>query len=108
MDPNPRNWIASVNLQISKLKECPNGKKLRDLFRLFLLLGNFSVFKYDPSNRNVVVVDSGGYNSCQALTGAKVHTSVNDQINLVKGGNCFLCSFEGHCESGMKIAVNAS
>jgi hypothetical protein len=26
----------------------------------------------------------------------------------VKGQNFFICSFAGHCQSGMKIAVNAA
>ncbi|KAF5187908.1 Basic blue protein [Thalictrum thalictroides] len=39
---------------------------------------------------------------------AKVYKSGNDQIKLAKGQNSFICSFISHCQSGMKITVNAA
>jgi hypothetical protein len=61
------------------------------------------VFKYDSSAHNVVPVNAAGYNGCTAPSGAKVYKSGND-----RGTNYFICSIPGHCQSGMKIAVNAA
>ncbi|RWR77138.1 basic blue-like protein [Cinnamomum micranthum f. kanehirae] len=69
--------------------------------------GDVLVFNYDPTSHNVVAVDSGGYTGCTASSGAQVYQTGNDQITLTKGMNYFICSFAGHCENGMKIAVNA-
>ncbi|XP_022993936.1 basic blue protein-like [Cucurbita maxima] len=77
----------------------PNGK----LFRA----GDTLKFNYNPKFHNVVVVNQGGYTSCRTPVGAKVFTSGSDQIKLTKGMSYFICNFPGHCESGMKIAVNA-
>ncbi|CAI0395852.1 unnamed protein product [Linum tenue] len=67
-----------------------------------------AVFKYDPTVHNVVAVDKGGYGSCRTPAGARVYKTGKDLIQLKKGFNYFICNFPGHCESGMKIAVNAS
>ncbi|KAJ9174613.1 hypothetical protein P3X46_013241 [Hevea brasiliensis] len=77
----------------------PKGKRFR--------AGDIIVFNYSPSAHNVVAVDRVGYNSCKASKGAKVYTSGKDRIKLVKGQNFFLCSFVGHCQAGMKIAITA-
>lgn len=55
----------------------------------------------------MVAVDKAGYNSCKTSNGAKVFKSGKDRIKLGKGLNYFICNFAGHCESGMKIALNA-
>ncbi|KAJ7946648.1 Basic blue-like protein [Quillaja saponaria] len=77
----------------------PRGKHFR--------AGDTLVFKYNPQAHNVVAVNNVGYNTCKTPRGAKVFKSGRDQIKLVKGQNYFLCSFVGHCQAGMKIAVNA-
>ncbi|CAN0918915.1 Basic blue protein [Linum grandiflorum] len=78
----------------------PQGKKFQ--------AGDTLVFKYPSSVHNVVVVDSNGYSACTTPKGAPIHTSGNDQITLSKGQNYFICNFSGHCEAGLKIAVNAA
>ncbi|XP_030544187.1 basic blue protein-like [Rhodamnia argentea] len=78
----------------------PKGKSFR--------AGDTLIFKYNPTIHNVVVLDKGGYNSCRTPRGAKVYNSGNDRIRLAKGPNFFICNFPGHCESAMKIAVNAA
>lgn len=65
-----------------------------------------AVFKYNPRMHNVVVVDENGYNSCKTPAGAEVFTSGNDQITLESGLNYFICNFPGHCQGGMKIAID--
>ncbi|KAJ8755035.1 hypothetical protein K2173_015547 [Erythroxylum novogranatense] len=77
----------------------PRGKRFK--------AGDVLVFNYSPAAHNVVSVDRGGYGSCRTPRGARVYTSGKDQIKLVKGQNYFICNFPGHCQSGMKIAVNA-
>ncbi|XVE67344.1 hypothetical protein DITRI_Ditri08aG0153000 [Diplodiscus trichospermus] len=69
---------------------------------------NAAVFKYNPSIHNVVAVNRTGYNSCASTKGAKVFRSGKDQIKLAKGQNFFICSIAGHCQAGMKLAVNAA
>ncbi|XAR53122.1 hypothetical protein NMG60_11021535 [Bertholletia excelsa] len=78
----------------------PRGKRFR--------AGDILVFNYSPAAHNVVAVNKAGYNSCKAPAGAKVYSSGKDQIKLVKGQNFFICTLPGHCQSGMKIAVNAA
>ncbi|XP_061348170.1 basic blue protein-like [Gastrolobium bilobum] len=66
------------------------------------------IFNYDPTTHNVVAVDSTGYSNCKTSpANAKVYSSGNDQIRVYRGMNCFICNFTGHCESGMKLAINA-
>ncbi|XP_061337217.1 basic blue protein-like [Gastrolobium bilobum] len=78
----------------------PKGKSFR--------AGDILVFQYNSALHNVVVVDEAGYNACSTPKGGNVYHSGNDQIQLVKGMNYFICNFPGHCEGGMKIAVNAA
>jgi len=66
------------------------------------------VFNYSPAAHNVVAVNKGGYDSCKTPRGAKVYRSGKDQIRLARGQNYFICNFVGHCESGMKVAINAA
>ncbi|WOL02581.1 basic blue protein-like [Canna indica] len=70
--------------------------------------GDVLVFKYNPSVHNVAAVSAAGYNSCSAPRGAKVLTSGNDRVTLARGRNYFICSFAGHCQSGMKMAIVAA
>ncbi|KAI4296268.1 hypothetical protein L6164_036241 [Bauhinia variegata] len=78
----------------------PNGKRFK--------AGDTLVFNYAPGAHNVVAVNKAGYNSCKTPRGAKVFKSGKDQIKLARGQNYFICNFPGHCESAMKIAVNAA
>jgi hypothetical protein len=66
------------------------------------------VFRYTPSAHNLVPVDAAGYRSCRAPRGARVFRSGNDRVTLRRGTNYFICSFPGHCQSGMKISINAA
>ncbi|XP_021284810.1 basic blue protein-like [Herrania umbratica] len=77
----------------------PKGKSFR--------AGDVLVFNYDATIHNVVGVNRAGYTGCTTPAGAKVYTSGKDQVTLAKGPNFFICNTAGHCESGMKIAINA-
>ncbi|XVF37069.1 hypothetical protein REPUB_Repub19eG0113800 [Reevesia pubescens] len=77
----------------------PQGKRFR--------AGDVLVFNYDATIHNVVAVNRGGYTGCITPAGAKVFKSGKDQVKLAKGLNFFICNTAGHCESGMKIAINA-
>lgn len=66
-----------------------------------------TVFNYDPTYHNVMIVDEDGYNSCKAPGGSKLYHSGHDQIQVDKGVT-FICISYGHCEAGVKIAVNAA
>ncbi|XVF32221.1 hypothetical protein REPUB_Repub17cG0062700 [Reevesia pubescens] len=70
--------------------------------------GDALVLSYDPTLHNVAVVDMDGYNNCSASPSSKVYSSGNDAIKLSKGRNYFICSIPGHCDGGLKIAVDAS
>ncbi|KAF9687129.1 hypothetical protein SADUNF_Sadunf02G0061600 [Salix dunnii] len=78
----------------------PKGKRFK--------AGDTLVFTYDPTIHDVVAVNRGGYSSCITPEGARVYKSGKDQIKLSKGQNFFICNVAGHCESGMKIAINAA
>ncbi|PON60791.1 Phytocyanin domain containing protein [Trema orientale] len=70
--------------------------------------GDVLVFNYDPSLHNVAVVDSNGYKSCASTSSSQAYSSGKDKLKLSKGPNYFICSVPGHCDSGLKLAVNAS
>ncbi|GLJ33480.1 hypothetical protein SUGI_0673560 [Cryptomeria japonica] len=90
----PQGW----GLQIQKSR-WTTGKRFK--------AGDVLVFKYTPGAHNVVSVNSAGYKSCTKGASPSL-TSGNDKVTLKKGGNYFICSFTGHCTSGMKIAVTAA
>ncbi|XP_027113105.2 basic blue protein-like [Coffea arabica] len=75
----------------------PSGKRFR--------AGDTLVFSYNPAFHNVVAVTKAGYDSCTVPRGARVYHTGNDQIRVGRGANYFICSYQGHCQSGMKIAV---
>ncbi|XP_062209190.1 basic blue protein-like [Phragmites australis] len=64
------------------------------------------MFNYDPSVHNVMAVDAGGYYGYRPS--GTVYSSGNDHIMLGPGTNYFICSLNGHCGMGMKMAVTAS
>ncbi|KAL9245113.1 hypothetical protein vseg_018801 [Gypsophila vaccaria] len=77
----------------------PNGKSFR--------AGDVLAFNYARNLHNVVPVSKRGYDSCNAA-GARASQTGHDRIRLRKGPNFFICSIPGHCQAGMKIAVNAA
>ncbi|KAH9615694.1 hypothetical protein KSS87_021089 [Heliosperma pusillum] len=77
----------------------PRGKSFR--------AGDVLVFNYARSQHNVVPVGGSGYNGCNGR-GGRVNQSGRDRFTLKRGANYFICSFPGHCQGGMKIAVNAA
>ncbi|XP_004502569.1 basic blue protein-like [Cicer arietinum] len=89
----PGGWTFNTNTW-------PDGKKFK--------AGDVLIFKYDSTTHNVVAVDKSGYSGCKTPGGAKVFSTGSDQIRLGRGLNYFICNFPGHCESGMKVAINAS
>ncbi|KAL2937344.1 Chemocyanin [Bienertia sinuspersici] len=82
---NGAGWNININYW-------PNGKKFK-------------------KEHNVVqVMTEQDFNSCKVTGGAKYYNSGNDRITLDKAGQYyyFICTFPGHCENGMKIAIIAS
>ncbi|XP_039020790.1 basic blue protein-like [Hibiscus syriacus] len=77
----------------------PQGKRFR--------AGDTLLLKYDPTIHNVVVVNRRGYERCITPVDAKVYKTGKDEVKLRKGLNLFICNVAGHCESGMKIAIEA-
>ncbi|XP_062080250.1 basic blue protein-like [Humulus lupulus] len=65
------------------------------------------VFKYSAGHHNVVRVTKAGYRNCTAAEGARVYSSGNDQIKLVKGKNYFICTYPNHCTFGVRLSVTA-
>ncbi|CAL4926923.1 unnamed protein product [Urochloa decumbens] len=92
--------VAMVLLCVLLHGELAEGKRFR--------AGDVLVFKYSPKAHNVVPVSAAGYSSCSAPRGARALTSGNDRVTLKRGVNYFICSFPGHCQAGMKVAVTAA
>jgi hypothetical protein len=67
-----------------------------------------AAFRYNAKAHNVVPVSAAGYKSCSAPKGVRALTTGNDRVTLKRGTNYFICSFPGHCQAGMKIAVTAA
>ncbi|KAL3515603.1 hypothetical protein ACH5RR_022505 [Cinchona calisaya] len=89
--------VGGANGWTFNTESWPAGRRFR--------AGDTLVFNYSPSAHNVVAVNKPGYDNCSAPKGAKVYQTGNDNIKLVKGPNFFICSFQGHCQSGMRIAI---
>nr|CAB65280.1 basic blue protein [Medicago sativa subsp. x varia] len=89
----PKGWTFGI-------KKWPNGKSF--------VAGDVLDFGYNPKMHNVVLVDQTGYDKCKTPEGSKVFRTGSDQIELVKGDNYFICNLPGHCQSGMKIYINAA
>jgi len=53
-------------------------------------------------------VNEVGYNSCVVEWGSGFYSSGADKVTLAKGANYFVCGVLGHCDQGMKIAINAN
>ncbi|OEL15998.1 Basic blue protein [Dichanthelium oligosanthes] len=68
--------------------------------------GDVLEFNYDPTLHNVVAVDAGDYYGCRSSGTA--YGSGSDRITLGSGINYFICSLNGHCGMGMKMAVTAN
>ncbi|KAJ1297879.1 hypothetical protein BS78_01G411700 [Paspalum vaginatum] len=68
--------------------------------------GDVLEFKYDRTAHNVVAVDAGGYYGCRSA--GTTYNSGSDHITLGSGTNYFICSLNGHCGMGMKMAVTAN
>jgi hypothetical protein len=67
------------------------------------------VFMYDRTKNDVAVVDQHGYETCTVTDlGDERYQTGYDEIKLKGGKTFFISSFPGNCESGTKIAINAS
>ncbi|XP_068659482.1 basic blue protein-like [Aristolochia californica] len=88
-----RGWTFNV-------ANWPKGKAFK--------AGDVLVFNYASNAHNVAVVDGKSYNGCTTPKGAKVFQTGKDRVTLRRGLNYYICNFPGHCQGGMKIAVNAA
>ncbi|MCO5550912.1 hypothetical protein L7F22_004406 [Adiantum nelumboides] len=69
-------------------------------------IGDVLSFPYTSGAHDVVQVDKAGYDACSAASPIATHTDGNTNVALPSAGNFyFLCSFLGHCDAGMKLAV---
>ncbi|MCO5598512.1 hypothetical protein L7F22_052609 [Adiantum nelumboides] len=69
-------------------------------------IGDVLSFPYTSGAHDVVQVDKDGYDACSAANPIATHTDGNTNVALPSAGNYyFLCSFLGHCDAGMKLAV---
>ncbi|KAF8659331.1 hypothetical protein HU200_058533 [Digitaria exilis] len=76
-----------------------SGKKFK--------VGDMLEFRYLQAEHDVVVVDAQGYADCLAPDNAPALNSGDDHVVLGQAGQFFfICDAEGHCDSGMKLAVN--
>ncbi|KAL6889012.1 hypothetical protein ACP4OV_010038 [Aristida adscensionis] len=82
------------------VSDWPSGKQFH--------AGDVLEFSYDQKIHNVVAVDEDAYNKCQVpVGGGTPYNSGDDHITLNPGKSFFMCSIPGHCQQGMKIAVEA-
>jgi hypothetical protein len=64
-------------------------------------------FLYSEGSHNVVVVDAQSYEACAVPSNAPTLTSGDDSVELGQAGRwLFICGVEGHCDAGMKLAVD--
>ncbi|KAF0924528.1 hypothetical protein E2562_010173 [Oryza meyeriana var. granulata] len=69
-------------------------------------IGDQIVFKYSPSAHDVVEVSKADYDSCSSSSPVTTFNSGDDTIPLAAAGTrYFICSFNGHCAGGMKVAI---
>ncbi|KAF8659330.1 hypothetical protein HU200_058532 [Digitaria exilis] len=64
-------------------------------------------FLYSEGFHNVVVVDAQSYAACAVPSNAPTLGSGDDRVALRRPGQWFfICGVEGHCQTGMKLAIN--
>ncbi|KAF0915582.1 hypothetical protein E2562_036765 [Oryza meyeriana var. granulata] len=73
-------------------------------------VGDTLEFLYAEGAHNVVVVeDEGSFEACVAPANAPTLSSGDDTVALNQAGRwLFICGFDGHCQSGMKLAVTVT
>ncbi|KAH9605317.1 hypothetical protein KSS87_013608 [Heliosperma pusillum] len=73
-------------------------------------VGDVLVFSYSPKAHNVYEVSKATFQSCNITTGVDAeYSSGNDQIVLKEAKPYwFICTVDGHCQVGMKLAVNVT
>uniref|UniRef100_A0A0E0KJZ9 Phytocyanin domain-containing protein n=1 Tax=Oryza punctata TaxID=4537 RepID=A0A0E0KJZ9_ORYPU len=73
-------------------------------------VGDTLEFLYAEGAHNVVVVeDEGSFAACVAPENAPTLSSGDDTVALNQAGRwLFICGFDGHCQSGMKLAVTVT
>nr|CAB3497913.1 unnamed protein product [Digitaria exilis] len=70
-------------------------------------VGDTLEFLYSEGFHNVVVVDAQSYAACAVPSNAPTLGSGDDRVALRQPGQWFfICGVEGHCQTGMKLAVN--
>ncbi|PAN44610.1 hypothetical protein PAHAL_9G057300 [Panicum hallii] len=70
-------------------------------------VGDTLEFLYSEGFHNVVVVDAQSYAACAVPSNAPTLASGDDRVALRQAGRWFfICGVEGHCVSGMKLAVD--
>ncbi|KAL3531124.1 hypothetical protein ACH5RR_010446 [Cinchona calisaya] len=67
--------------------------------------GDILIFNCDSSLHNVLAVDLNGDKGCNASAKARTCSSGKDQIKFSREGNYFICTFPGHCESGLEDSI---
>ncbi|XP_044984313.1 basic blue protein-like [Hordeum vulgare subsp. vulgare] len=78
-----------------------SGKKFR--------VGDTLEFLYSlgEAEHNVVLVDAQSFAACTVPSNAPTLTTGDDTVSLTQAGQWFfICGIEGHCQDGMKLAVN--
>ncbi|XBI84709.1 hypothetical protein VPH35_092955 [Triticum aestivum] len=65
------------------------------------------LYSLGEAEHNVVLVDAQSFGACSVPSNAPTLTTDDDKVSLTQAGQwLFICGIEGHCQDGMKLAVN--
>ncbi|KAJ7540656.1 hypothetical protein O6H91_10G024800 [Diphasiastrum complanatum] len=70
-------------------------------------VGDSIVFNYSPTH-TVLQVSQADYQACNINSPLKSYKSGKDTVTLTDPSSYFVCGTPGHCQSGMKLAIDVT
>ncbi|KAL9323328.1 hypothetical protein ACSQ67_008185 [Phaseolus vulgaris] len=70
-----------------------------------IVAGDVLEFNYSPYVRDVTLVDEEGYRTCKPGKNPIIYRTGHDYIQVPEGPSYYICSLNGLCKKGMKVAI---
>ncbi|CAL4999393.1 unnamed protein product [Urochloa decumbens] len=67
--------------------------------------GDELMFNFATGSHDVAEVDKSGYDGCSGSSSSNTINNGPATVKLTAGTHYYICTFSGHCDGGMKLAV---
>ncbi|CAO2162974.1 unnamed protein product [Urochloa humidicola] len=68
-------------------------------------VGDTLLFNFGTGSHDVAEVDKSGYDGCSGSGASNTINNGPATVTLTAGTHYYICTFTGHCDGGMKLAV---